>query len=258
MIGILTDVTRCTGCEKCVEACTKENGLPLSSRSRYRSRAGLSGERFTSLVRVSKDRFVRKHCRHCLEPACASACIVGALHKTSEGAVIYDDSKCIGCRYCMMACPFEIPKYEWRNPNPRIRKCDMCVHRVSKGLPTACASICPTGATNFGTREAMLKEAHRRLKKYPERYTGEVYGEKEAGGTGVLMLLSKSAAESDLPDNVPQYDMPHLTWNVLEKLPQIIPVWGAFLGGMYWLGNRKNEVAAHELEEQEDRGHDDD
>jgi len=155
-----------------------------------------------------------------------------------------------------MACPFQIPTYEWRSPNPRVRKCDMCVHRVTKDLPTACASICPTGATNFGKRDAMLAEAHRRLEKYPNRYTGEVYGEKEAGGTGVLMLLSRSAAENDLPSNVPQHDMPHLTWTVLEKLPQIIPVWGAFLGGMYWLGNRKNAVASHEHHDHQEGGRD--
>jgi formate dehydrogenase iron-sulfur subunit len=158
----------------------------------------------------------------------------------------------------MMACPFEIPTYEWNSVNPRIRKCDMCIHRVSKGLPTACASICPTGATNFGLRDVMLKEAKRRLAKHPERYTGEIYGELEAGGTGVLMLLSKPAAQSGLPDNVPQHTMPHLTWTVLEKLPQIIPVWGAFLGGMYWLGARKEAVAESERNDRhEGDNHDD-
>jgi len=146
----------------------------------------------------------------------------------------------------MMACPFAIPKYEWHSVNPSIRKCDMCIHRVSRGLPTACASVCPTGATTFGTRDEMLTEAHRRLKEHPERYTLEVFGEKEVGGTSVLMLLTKTPAEDGLPANLPQRDMPLLTWNVLDKLPTIIVPWATFLGGMMWLTGRKNTVARTE------------
>ncbi len=250
--ALLFDQSLCIGCGACEQACQSEHD------QRPHKPDKLDHDSFTWVEDLGHDQYARHLCMSCENPTCVSVCPVGALEKNSLGPVTWDAKKCIGCRYCMMACPFEIPKYEWHEPNPRIRKCDMCVHRVTKGMPTACASICPTGATNFGTREAMLKEAHRRLKKYPERYTGEVYGEKEAGGTGVLMLLTKSPSESDLPDNVPQHDMPHLTWNVLEKLPQIIPVWGAFLGGMYWLGNRKNEVAAHEREELQERGHGDD
>ncbi len=238
--ALLFDQSLCIGCGACEQACQSEHDQSPHKPDK------LDQDSFTWVEDLGDDQYARHLCMSCENPTCASVCPVGALQKSEFGPVTWDPKKCIGCRYCMMACPFEIPKYEWHSVNPRIRKCDMCIHRVSKGLPTACASICPTGATNFGTREAMLNEAHRRLEKNPERYTGEVYGEKEAGGTSVLMLLTKPASESDLPDNVPQHDMPHLTWNVLEKLPQIIPVWGAFLGGMYWLGNRKDEVAAHE------------
>ena len=143
----------------------------------------------------------------------------------------------------MMACPFGIPKYEWHSVNPRIRKCDMCIHRVSKGQDTGCASICPTGATVFGERAALLKEARRRLAASPATYVGAAFGETEAGGTGVLMLLTRSPKEDGLPTNVPKNALPQLTWEVLEKLPVIIPVWAVFLGGMYWLTDRKNEIA---------------
>lgn len=241
--ALLFDQSLCIGCGACEQACQSEHDQQPHKPTK------LDHDSFTWVEELGKDQYARHLCMNCEDPTCVSVCPVAALEKSSFGPVTWDPKKCMGCRYCMMACPFEIPKYEWHERNPRVRKCDMCVHRVTKDLPTACASICPTGATNFGEREEMLKEAHRRLAANPERYTGEIYGEKEAGGTAVLMLLSKSPDASGLPDNVPQQDIPHLTWNVLEKLPQIIPVWGAFLGGMYWLGERKEAVAQAENDE---------
>ncbi len=209
--GLLYDQSRCIGCKACEQACQVEHGQPPHEAT------ALNADSFNWVQQLPGGAYQRHLCMHCLTPTCVSVCPVAALRKTAEGPVVWEASLCMGCRYCMMACPFGIPKYEWHSVNPRIRKCDMCVHRVSKGLDTGCASICPTGAT--------------------------VFGEAEAGGTGVLMLLTRSAKENGLPTNVPKDALPQLTWKVLVKLPVIIPVWAIFLGGMYWLTERKNEIA---------------
>lgn len=191
MKGILTDVTKCIGCERCVEACVEINKLPRDFPARFQKGDGLSGNRFTSIVEVrsgGKASTVRKQCLHCLEPTCAAACLVGAFTKTDDGAVKYDPAKCIGCRYCMLACPFGIPRYDWNSLLPYIRKCRMDEQcRVEGGAP-ACVSACPTGATIFGNREDLLAEARRRIKKEPRRYLSHIWGEKEYGGTCVLYI----------------------------------------------------------------------
>ncbi len=235
--AILYDQSKCIGCGACEQACQAEHNQKPHKPTR------LDASSFNWVQDLGKGTYMRHFCMNCEDPTCASVCPVGALQKHALGPVTWDHTRCIGCRYCMMACPFEIPKYEWHEVNPRIRKCDMCIHRVSKGLPTACSSVCPTGATTFGKREDMLAEAHRRLKQHPGKYYPEVFGEKEVGGTSVLMLLTKTPAQDYLPSNLPKHDMPLLTWNVLDKLPKIIVPWATFLGGMMWLTGRKNKVA---------------
>jgi formate dehydrogenase iron-sulfur subunit len=137
MHGILIDVTKCTACEKCVVACTKRNGLDLEQAEQDRALTadGLSAHRLSTVIEVSNGRFARKSCMHCLEPSCASACLVGALTKTAEGPVLYNRDKCIGCRYCMLACTFHVPRYEWEKTTPYMMKCDMC-SEVRRPRPT--------------------------------------------------------------------------------------------------------------------------
>ena len=132
---------------------------------------------------------------HCLDPACESVCPVGALVKLPEGPVVYDDGKCIGCRYCMMACPFQVPKFEWESAVPLVRKCNFCADRQAAGLAPSCATTCPTGTLLFGERADLLKEAHRRIGAHPEKYYPQVYGEKIVGGTSVLYLTPVSFKE---------------------------------------------------------------
>lgn len=196
--AILTDVTKCIGCERCVEACVQQNKLPDEIPTHYTADDGLSARRYTSIVRLKvkegKWRNVRRQCMHCAEPSCASACLVGAFTKSPDGAVVYDADKCIGCRYCMLACPFMIPRYEYDQTLPLVRKCKMdesC--RVEGGMP-ACVSACPTGATIFGPREKLVAEAHKRIAEKPDVYIDHVYGEKEFGGTSVIYV-------SDVPLN---------------------------------------------------------
>ncbi len=193
MKGILTDVTKCIGCEMCVEACSRINKMPKDVPFSSDWGDGLSGRRLTSIVRApGTDRTVRRQCLHCIDPACVSACLVGAFKKRADGAVEYDASMCIGCRYCMLACPFEIPRYEWEKPLPYVIKCKMNEEcRVEGGMP-ACVSACPTGATIFGKRDELIHEAKRRIKEKPELYIPHVYGEHEFGGTSVMYV-------SDIP-----------------------------------------------------------
>ncbi|MBU3917725.1 4Fe-4S dicluster domain-containing protein, partial [bacterium] len=158
MKGILTDVTKCIGCERCVEGCVRKNKLPRDFLAHFKGKDKLSANRFTAIEKIpgKKEgtwRMVRRQCMHCLEPSCQAACLVGALVKTPDGAVTYDASKCIGCRYCMLACPFSIPRYQYDKPLPYVRKCKMDETCRVKGGRPACTSACPTGATIFGTRD---------------------------------------------------------------------------------------------------------
>ena len=182
MSAILFDATRCVGCNRCVEACSLEYGLvDRGSQARY-CRDDLSQHRFLTILKTETNRFVRRACMHCVDPSCAGACLCGALHKTPEGPVVYDASKCIGCRYCMLACPFEAVKYEWDTLVPYVKKCEMCTDR--EGGP-ACVEICPHEALRFGDREELLDVARGRLTAQPRRYRKHIWGEHEAGGTHV-------------------------------------------------------------------------
>lgn len=192
MKGILTDVTKCIGCERCVEACANVNDLPVDLPTKHHRKDGLSGRRLTSILPLHNGEVkARKQCLHCLDPACVSACLVGAFYKREDGPVIYDAHKCIGCRYCMIACPFSIPRYEWSEPMPYVRKCKMNEECRVEGNVPACVAACPTGATIFGEREELIKEAKRRIRDNPRRYMDHVYGEHEFGGTSVLYITGK-------------------------------------------------------------------
>lgn len=186
--AILTDITKCIGCLECVAACKKEYGLEMDVPRVWQRNDGLSANNWTSVLQKPEKHFIRKQCRHCLEPACASACPVGALHQTDLGAVMYDRDKCLGCRYCMMACPYGIPRYDWDESVPYVRKCIMCLPRISEGRQPACTEACPTQATIFGDRDTLLAEAHQRIENNPGKYINQVWGETEVGGTSVLYI----------------------------------------------------------------------
>jgi Fe-S-cluster-containing dehydrogenase component len=203
--GCLVDLTRCVGCRKCEEACNKVNSLPqpdvdfddLTVFDRHRRP---TREAFTVVNHICAGQvdehgrpvptYVKIQCMHCQDPACASACVTGALTKEENGAVRYDISKCIGCRYCMLACPFQIPAYEYHDPvTPRVRQCPFCFDRLEKeGLQPACASICPEEAITFGKRNDLLELARQRIDGDPRKYVDRIYGETEVGGTCWLYI----------------------------------------------------------------------
>lgn len=233
--ALLIDFTLCIGCNACQDACKAENGLPEGAETR------LSSTAYTALEEHD-GTYVRRLCQHCLDPTCASVCPVGAFTKTAEGPVLYDESKCIGCRYCIQACPFQVPRYEWSSNYPRVQKCIFCVERQKKGLPTACAEACPTGATTFGDRDDLIREAHDRIAAEPGKYVDRIYGVEEVGGTSVLYLSSVPFEELGFKTQMANTALPGLTWQALSKIPTVVSVGGVFLYGIWWITNRRTEV----------------
>ena len=243
MRALLFDNTKCVGCGACMAACREHNRLPGKDSTE------LGANQFT-VVKQAKgkdgDINYRRLCMHCADPTCASVCPVGALHKTAAGPVVYDAEICLGCRYCIQACPFGIPKYEWTAVAPRVRKCGFCADRLAQGKINACAEACQFGATVAGDRDALLKEARARLAAEPGNYIQKIYGEHEVGGTSVLVLSSIPFQEMGFPDNLPSEPLPLLTFAVLSKIPPIVGAGAAVLSALWWLTRRKEQVALTE------------
>ncbi len=233
--ALLIDIARCVGCGACTDACREQNGLPQVEDK------DLTANSYT-VLQERGDYYVRKLCRHCVEPTCVSVCPVGAFTKTPEGPVTYDGSKCIGCRYCMMACPFDVPRYEWDSRAPLVSKCIMCHERVKEGGQTACAEACPAEATTYGYRDELIEEAHRRIRENPDDYYDHVYGEHEVGGTNVLFLSPVNFAELGFRTDLGDGSLPELTWDALKKIPNLITASGVALAGIWWLVNRRASV----------------
>jgi formate dehydrogenase iron-sulfur subunit len=237
--AILYDSTLCVGCRACEGACAEKWGNPYDDNIAKQEK--LSAAKLTA-VRTFGERYSRRLCMHCQEPTCASVCPVGALRKTELGPVVYEEDRCMGCRYCMAACPFQVPAYEWHSRLPKVKKCDMCFERQQKGLPTACSEACPTGATITGDREALIAEARKRIAEKPSEYHNRIYGLKDVGGTSVLFLSAVPFEQIGLKTNLPQESLPQLTWNVLSKVPDVVVMGSALLWGIHWLCHRKAEV----------------
>jgi formate dehydrogenase iron-sulfur subunit len=236
-LGILTDVTRCVGCRACVYACKEINDLPRDEAHHLNSATWCVVEHRAGLN-------VRRQCMHCLDPACGSVCPVVALEKHPEGPVTYDETRCMGCRYCMLACPYRVPKYEWDSPLPRMQKCILCFdQRVSHGKQPACTEACPAQATMFGDRDDLIREARARIRLNPERYVNHIYGLEEAGGTSVLYLSSLPFERMGFPMNLEKRPYPRLIWNILSTIPNIVITGGTVMLGLWWIINRRMELA---------------
>jgi Fe-S-cluster-containing dehydrogenase component len=258
--AILHDTTLCVGCRTCEAACNKVNDLPppdkpftdlsvLEARRRTTTKAFTVVNKYNNKEKSKSPVFFKKQCNHCLEPACASVCFVSAFTKTKTGAVIYDSSVCVGCRYCMIACPFEIPTYEYDQVlTPRIRKCTMCYPRVIKGQLPGCVEACPMEALSFGKREDMIKIAQERFRTYPDRYVDHIYGEHEMGGTSWLYISGTPFKELGMREDLGVTPAPQLTAGALSSVPIIAGLWPVLLAGLYAVSKRKEKIAQTEKE----------
>lgn len=221
--AMLVDLSRCVGCGNCQASCIQANNLnPTTQQMR-----SLNAENFTFIRRVDleggKTRWVKRQCMHCLDAACASACPVSALYQTPEGPIAYRPNRCLGCRYCMVSCPFDVPRFEWDNGlTPEIRKCMFCIERQRNGELPACVANCPTGALKFGRRDALLAEAHARIAAHPRHYVDHVYGEHEAGGTAWLYISDVPFELLGFRTDVTTRPVPAYTWDVMSKLPVVV------------------------------------
>ncbi|HET7460233.1 MAG TPA: hydrogenase 2 operon protein HybA [Longimicrobium sp.] len=193
-VGMLYDSTLCIGCKACMGACRDANGLTYEDpEGMYYDPVDLSS-RAKTVIKVYEDADAKKYCffkaqcMHCIDPACASACMLGAFSKREGGIVTWDGDRCVGCRYCEVACPFGVPKFEFDQSIPKMVKCEMCAHRLREGRLPACVEVCPRQAIIFGKRDALLAEAKKRIAENPASYFPRVYGETDGGGTQVLFL----------------------------------------------------------------------
>jgi len=257
-LGVLHDTTLCVGCRSCEAACNKVNALPapkqdftdttvLERKRRTDSAAFTVVNRFKQSESDKQPVFVKKQCNHCLEPACASVCFVGAFKKSPEGAVVYDESVCVGCRYCMVACPFEIPAYEYDKAlTPRVVKCTMCHPRVLEGKLPGCVEACPTEALLFGERNKLIKAARKRIARFPERYADHIYGEHEMGGTSWLYLSARSFEQIGMRVDLGVTPAPKFTEGILGAVPLVAGLWPVLLTGIYAVSKRKDKVAQEE------------
>jgi Fe-S-cluster-containing dehydrogenase component len=208
-VGLLYDATICIGCKACVAACAEANDTPPDTRRDGLHQAPPDLNDVTrNIIKLYKPTdgspasFVKRQCMHCLDPACAAGCPFQALHKDSESGIVYwTEDKCIGCRYCTITCPYHVPRFQWVGYNPRVTKCELCSHRLEKGLKPGCTSVCPTGAVIFGPRTVLLMEAKRRIRENPGRYyEDKVYGETDNGGTQSLYLSRVPFDDLGLPE----------------------------------------------------------
>jgi len=278
----LVDITKCIGCRACQVACKQWNDQDGETTTfddglGFQNPAVLSAKTLTliSFHELINDKaqggvdyvFAMRRCLHCLEPACASACPTTALYRQDDGPVTYSADKCIGCRYCVWACPWGVPTAEWNSLAPTISKCTHCADRCDQPVPSlrngvaltsdegkrfqdsiqvpACVKACPADALNYGTRDDMLKEAHRRIAARPDKYVNHVYGEKEAGGTSVLYLASVPFDKLGFP-TLPDEPLPAKSAVALGAVPPAVMLIGALLGTTYSFFKRRSSAAAHD------------
>lgn len=249
--GVLVDLTRCIGCRGCQVACKSWNERsvkPTELESEFTNPKQLNSECFTNISYIEQDQdarpvwsFVKNQCMHCKDPACLSACPVGAFHKTAEGAVLYNFGRCIGCRYCMVACPFNIPKYEWEKTSPWIRKCTFCADRIENGKVPACIKVCPTGTMFFGSLDEVTKEAETRIAGNQGTYVDHIYGKEEAGGTQWIYLSAIPFEQLGFRMGIPGAKLPDLTWNMLGSIPAKV---GALVVGLSLIAAFRNRGAS--------------
>ncbi|GHT45980.1 (4Fe-4S)-binding protein [Planctomycetales bacterium] len=277
--GVLVNLTKCIGCGSCTVACKMYNG---NKWIEHRAPTGgehaeLADENWTVIqkCRFDKDnknianyadgisgatrtdgyeswRYVKHQCLHCQDPACVSACFAKAFQKTEEGPVVYYPQLCVGCRYCMVACPFGIPKFEWNNPLPKVTKCMMCSSRVKEGQVPACVNVCPTQVMKFGERDELLQEAKELIANEKDKYVQHIYGEEEAGGTAWIYVSDKPFDQLGFKTKIPNKSIPGYTSKYMHVTPFFGAAWFGVLTVLFiatkllWGKTKEPEVGKRE------------
>jgi Fe-S-cluster-containing dehydrogenase component len=236
-MGILVDTTRCIGCQTCEEVCAEVNGLPEPDfeRDLFKDHIRTSETQFTVVNGFETEKgdiTVKRQCMHCNQPACVSACPTNAMEKTPEGPVIWHEDRCMGCRACMVSCPFGIPQFEDNKANPNIMKCFMCWDRLQEGEQPACVENCPAEALTYGKRRDLLEIARQRTYENPDDYYHHIYGEHEVGGTGYLYLSAVPFEEIGFRTDLGNEALPKKTTGFLYSVPFVLTMWPALLLGI--------------------------
>ena len=234
--GILYDSNQCVGCLGCEAACAEAHGLPVPTDELVAGKRRKTSETRRCVINAftteKGEVYVRNQCMHCNEPACVAACLTQAMYKTKEGPVIWRGDKCMGCRYCMVSCPFDVPKFEYHSANPKIQKCDMCYDRIIKREKPVCVEACG-GALFYGTRRELIAEARKRIAENPELYVDKIYGESVAGGTGCLYLSPVPQNELGFDTRIQNSSYPALTKGFLYAVPSVFVLVPTLLLGIY-------------------------
>ncbi len=264
--GVLTDLTACVGCRSCERACNEANKLPAPDKPfddssvfeetrRPTQKAYTVVNRYENPKDASRPIYRKVQCNHCKEPACLTACPIHAYTKTPEGPVVYNPDLCFGCRYCMTACPFGIPAYDyWSALEPQIQKCTMCHSRIKEGKITACAEACPAGALTFGKREDLLKLGRKRIADNPDRYVDHIYGENEVGGTNWMYIAGVPFELLGFPTNLPKRPLIEETKGFLAAVPIVLTAWPALFGTIYAALRHRDAIDEENKQEEKNEG----
>ena len=242
--GILVDTSRCVGCKECQIACMKAHNLPVNENATFLGPTALS---IVDMHKVSTEggkaqiQPVKRQCMNCVNPSCVSACTVGALHKRPDGPVVYDTERCIGCRYCMYACPFGVPTFEWEKRFSVMRKCDGCVQRIDQGKIPACAEACPQEALVYGLRQDILKIAHERIRQGKGNIIDHIYGESEIGGTSRIYLATISFEKLGFP-TLSETAPAKINEKIMHSTPTIAATAIISLSAIHWLITTRDKL----------------
>jgi Fe-S-cluster-containing dehydrogenase component len=255
-MGVLVDLTRCVGCRSCEAACNAEQKLPpprkpfndfsVYDKKEHGHLRRTDETHYTVVNRydiegLEHPLFKKIQCNHCQEPACLTSCFVNAYTKTPEGAVIYNQNVCVGCRTCMVACPFYVPAFRYSSAfDPSIVKCIFCYEtRLKIKKPPACVEACPTGALTFGRRDEMIRIGRRRIENSKNHYINHIYGEYEAGGTSWLYLSAVPFEKIGFDMDIPHAPILDSVKNFLSFVPMVLTIWPALFAGFHLLATRK-------------------
>lgn len=254
----LYDATKCTGCRACQLACKQWNDLPAGqtrNTGSYQNPADLQSNTWLLMrfqeaaTKAGEVKWLFRHnaCMHCTDAACVKVCPSNALFHTSYGTVALDQSKCIGCKECVIVCPFNVPRYD--PETKKVAKCDMCYSRIARDMEPACVKACPTGALQFGDQEKMLGIVRQRLETLGDK--AHLYGDKFVGGTHMLYILPEEPIQyAGLPGN-PRVPISLVAWkDWLKPLSLLISggvIAGAFLH--YLIKGPKDTTKPHNNQE---------